>query len=72
MTPDSDVPPDPEGPEILPARRRRPRRGGRHRGAESFALPPDAPTLIVAVPGPLAAGVQAATQGLPGAPAGPS
>jgi len=51
VNPDSEAPLDNTGPEGLPARRRRPRRGGRHRGAESFALPPDAPPLILAVPG---------------------
>lgn len=50
MTPHSEAPPDGGGPEILPTRRRS-RRGGRHRGAESFALPSDAPALILAVPG---------------------
>ncbi|WP_233510525.1 sirohydrochlorin chelatase [Actinomadura craniellae] len=49
MTIDSS--PDPEGPGNLPVRRRA-RRSGRHRGAESFALPPDAPALVLAVPGP--------------------
>ncbi|WP_245974502.1 sirohydrochlorin chelatase [Thermomonospora umbrina] len=75
MTPDSDVPPENEGPELLPARRRRPRRGGRHRGAESYALPPGAPALIVAVPGPSAPPVPVVTPpdltGGPGAPGFP-
>lgn len=55
MTPDNEAPPGNGGQGGLPARRRRSRRGGRHRGAESFALPPDAPTLVLAVPGALSA-----------------
>lgn len=42
---------DNDAPDALPVRRRRGRRGGRHRGAESFALPADAPALVLAVPG---------------------
>ncbi|WP_067455140.1 sirohydrochlorin chelatase [Actinomadura macra] len=38
--------------EALPSRRRRTPRGGRHRGDESFLLPPGSPTLVLAVPGP--------------------
>ncbi|SEF82260.1 Sirohydrochlorin ferrochelatase [Thermomonospora echinospora] len=68
VTPDSEVPLDNMGPEVLPARRRRPRPGGRHRGAESFALPPDSPPLILAVPGALDASVPPVPPGRPGAP----
>jgi sirohydrochlorin ferrochelatase len=42
VTPDNDV------PQPLPARRRRTRPGGRHRGGDSFAVPSDAPALILA------------------------
>jgi sirohydrochlorin ferrochelatase len=45
VTPDNDV------PQPLPARRRRTRPGGRHRGADSFAVPSDAPALILAAHG---------------------
>ncbi|WP_121436852.1 sirohydrochlorin chelatase [Actinomadura pelletieri] len=38
-------------PDALPSRRRRAPRGGRHRGDESFLLPPGLPTLVLAVPG---------------------
>ena len=53
MTPDSDATPQANAPNApLPARRRRTRPGGRHRGADSFAVPSDAPPLVLAVPGP--------------------
>ncbi len=53
MTPDSDATPEANAPYApLPARRRRTRPGGRHRGADSFAVPADAPPLVLAVPGP--------------------
>ncbi|TYK48988.1 sirohydrochlorin chelatase [Actinomadura decatromicini] len=44
--------PESQAPEALPSRRRRAPRGGRHRGDESFLLPPNSPTLVLAVPGP--------------------
>ncbi|MFI6521752.1 sirohydrochlorin chelatase [Spirillospora sp. NPDC050679] len=37
--------------EALPSRRRRTPRGGRHRGDESFLLPPGSPALVLAAPG---------------------
>ncbi|MEU5990976.1 hypothetical protein ABZ806_18545 [Spirillospora sp. NPDC047418] len=43
--------PDSQASEALPSRRRRAPRGGRHRGDESFLLPPGSPTLVLAVPG---------------------
>ncbi|SFO64916.1 Sirohydrochlorin ferrochelatase [Actinomadura madurae] len=46
------VSPESQAPEALPSRRRRTPRGGRHRGDESFLLPPGSPTLVLAVPGP--------------------
>lgn len=45
------VSPDSQASEALPSRRRRAPRGGRHRGDESFLLPPGSPTLVLAVPG---------------------
>ncbi|WP_030164853.1 sirohydrochlorin chelatase [Spirillospora albida] len=42
---------DSQASEALPSRRRRTPRGGRHRGDESFLLPPGSPTLVLAVPG---------------------
>ncbi|QKG25748.1 hypothetical protein [Actinomadura verrucosospora] len=44
--------PESQASEALPSRRRRAPRGGRHRGDESFLLPPGSPALILAVPGP--------------------
>ncbi|MFI0373084.1 sirohydrochlorin chelatase [Actinomadura sp. 1N219] len=44
--------PESQASEALPSRRRRAPRGGRHRGDESFLLPPGSPTLVLAVPGP--------------------
>ncbi|MFC0037475.1 hypothetical protein [Actinomadura rayongensis] len=44
--------PESQASEALPSRRRRTPRGGRHRGDESFLLPPDSPALVLAVPGP--------------------
>ncbi|WP_019633194.1 sirohydrochlorin chelatase [Actinomadura atramentaria] len=44
--------PESQASEALPSRRRRAPRGGRHRGDESFLLPPDSPALVLAVPGP--------------------
>jgi sirohydrochlorin ferrochelatase len=53
VTPDSDATPEANAQYApLPARRRRTRPGGRHRGADSFAVPSDAPPLVLAVPGP--------------------
>lgn len=49
VTQDSDAP----GP--LPARRRRARRSGRHRGEGAFAIPPDSSALVLAAPGPAGA-----------------
>ncbi|MCP2340050.1 sirohydrochlorin chelatase [Actinomadura rupiterrae] len=46
MTPES------QASEALPSRRSRALRGGRHRGDESFLLPPGSPALVLAVPGP--------------------
>ncbi|NVI91944.1 hypothetical protein HUX53_32925, partial [Actinomadura sp. BRA 177] len=43
--------PESQASEALPSRRRRAPRGGRHRGDESFLLPPGSPTLVLAVPG---------------------
>ncbi|MFF5259005.1 sirohydrochlorin chelatase [Actinomadura viridis] len=43
--------PESQASEALPSRRRRPPRGGRHRGDESFLLPPGSPALVLAVPG---------------------
>ncbi|GAA2122566.1 hypothetical protein [Actinomadura napierensis] len=43
--------PESQASEALPSRRRRAPRGGRHRGDESFLLPPGSPALILAVPG---------------------
>ncbi|GAA4088015.1 hypothetical protein GCM10022214_55430 [Actinomadura miaoliensis] len=43
--------PETQASEALPSRRRRTPRGGRHRGTESFVLPPGAPPLVLAVPG---------------------
>ncbi|MFA1544740.1 sirohydrochlorin chelatase [Actinomadura chokoriensis] len=43
--------PESQASEALPSRRRRTPRGGRHRGDESFLLPPGSPTLVLAVPG---------------------
>ncbi|WP_344905015.1 hypothetical protein [Actinomadura meridiana] len=43
--------PESQASDALPSRRRRAPRGGRHRGDESFLLPPGAPTLVLAVPG---------------------
>ncbi|MFC5752049.1 sirohydrochlorin chelatase [Actinomadura rugatobispora] len=43
--------PESQASEALPSRRRRTPRGGRHRGDESFKLPPGSPTLVLAVPG---------------------
>jgi hypothetical protein len=51
VTPHSEAPLDNSGSERLPVRRRRTLRGGRHRGAESFVLPPGCSPLILAVPG---------------------
>ncbi len=45
------VSPESQASEALPSRRRRTPRGGRHRGDESFLLPPGSPTLVLAVPG---------------------
>ncbi|CNE96018.1 Uncharacterized conserved protein [Mycobacterium tuberculosis] len=45
------VSPESQASEALPSRRRRAPRGGRHRGDESFLLPPGSPTLVLAVPG---------------------
>ncbi|MFI0452564.1 sirohydrochlorin chelatase [Actinomadura sp. 6N118] len=47
--------PESQASEALPSRRRRAPRGGRHRGAESYLLPPGSPALILAAPGPAAA-----------------
>ncbi|XRQ04186.1 sirohydrochlorin chelatase [Actinomadura welshii] len=44
--------PESQASEALPSRRRRTPRGGRHRGDESFLLPPGSPALVLAVPGP--------------------
>ncbi|MBW8486220.1 sirohydrochlorin chelatase [Actinomadura parmotrematis] len=44
--------PESQASEALPSRRRRAPRGGRHRGDESFLLPPGSPALVLAVPGP--------------------
>lgn len=46
------VSPESQASEALPSRRRRTPRGGRHRGDESFLLPPGSPTLVLAVPAP--------------------
>lgn len=46
------VSPESQASEALPSRRRRTPRGGRHRGDESFLLPPGSPTLVLAVPSP--------------------
>ncbi|XVQ12926.1 sirohydrochlorin chelatase [Spirillospora sp. CA-255316] len=43
--------PESQASEALPSRRRRTPRGGRHRGDESFKLPPGSPALVLAVPG---------------------
>ncbi|WP_067807069.1 sirohydrochlorin chelatase [Actinomadura formosensis] len=43
--------PESQAPEALPSRRRRTPRGGRHRGDESFLLPPGSPALVLAVSG---------------------
>ncbi|MBB4777123.1 sirohydrochlorin chelatase [Actinomadura livida] len=43
--------PESQASEALPSRRRRTPRGGRHRGDESFLLPPGSPALVLAVPG---------------------
>ncbi|MDL4771911.1 MULTISPECIES: sirohydrochlorin chelatase [Thermomonosporaceae] len=43
--------PESQASEALPSRRRRIPRGGRHRGDESFLLPPGSPALVLAVPG---------------------
>ncbi|MFB4311645.1 sirohydrochlorin chelatase [Actinomadura sp. GTD37] len=43
--------PESQASDALPSRRRRTPRGGRHRGDESFLLPPGSPALILAVPG---------------------
>ncbi|MGK5551963.1 sirohydrochlorin chelatase [Actinomadura kijaniata] len=43
--------PESQASEALPSRRRRALRGGRHRGDESFLLPPGSPALVLAVPG---------------------
>ncbi|GAA2419229.1 hypothetical protein GCM10010191_32820 [Actinomadura vinacea] len=43
--------PESQASEALPSRRRRTPRGGRHRGDESFKLPPGSPVLVLAVPG---------------------
>ena len=45
------VSPESQASEALPSRRRRTPRGGRHRGDESFKLPPGSPALVLAVPG---------------------
>ncbi len=45
------VSPESQASEALPSRRRRTPRGGRHRGDESFLLPPGSPALVLAVPG---------------------
>jgi sirohydrochlorin ferrochelatase len=45
------VSPESQASEALPSRRRRTLRGGRHRGDESFLLPPGSPALVLAVPG---------------------
>ncbi len=45
------VSPESQAPEALPSRRRRTPRGGRHRGDESFLLPPGSPALVLAVSG---------------------
>ncbi|MBO2450361.1 hypothetical protein J4573_24885 [Actinomadura barringtoniae] len=42
--------PDSQASEALPSRRRRSPRGGRHRGEESFLLPPGSPAMVLAVP----------------------
>ncbi|MEU5881887.1 hypothetical protein [Spirillospora sp. NPDC047279] len=47
--------PESQASEALPSRRRRTPRGGRHRGAESYLLPPGSPVLILAAPGPAGA-----------------
>ncbi|MQY03371.1 sirohydrochlorin chelatase [Actinomadura macrotermitis] len=44
--------PESQASEALPSRRRRTPRGGRHRGDESFLLPPGSPALVLAVPAP--------------------
>ncbi|TDC57788.1 hypothetical protein E1281_03700 [Actinomadura sp. KC345] len=55
--------PESQASEALPSRRRRTPRGGRHRGDESFLLPPGSPTLVLAVPGPARhAGTEIATE----------
>ncbi|SNS05214.1 Sirohydrochlorin ferrochelatase [Actinomadura mexicana] len=57
------VSPESQASEALPSRRRRTPRGGRHRGDESFLLPPGSPTLVLAVPGPARrAGTDLATE----------
>ncbi|WP_395106753.1 sirohydrochlorin chelatase [Actinomadura sp. SCN-SB] len=43
--------PESQASQALPSRRRRAPRGGRHRGDESFLLPPGSPALVLAVPG---------------------
>ncbi|GAA2601431.1 hypothetical protein GCM10010411_38890 [Actinomadura fulvescens] len=55
--------PESQASEALPSRRRRTPRGGRHRGAESYLLPPGSPALILAAPGPATApGAAVATE----------
>jgi sirohydrochlorin ferrochelatase len=46
---------DSQTPDPLPARRRRSRRSGRHRGSDAFAIPSDSPALVLATPGPAGA-----------------
>jgi len=57
------VSPESQASEALPSRRHRVPRGGRHRGDESFLLPPSSPTLVLAVPGPARrAGIEIAAE----------
>lgn len=56
------VSPESQASEALPSRRRRTPRGGRHRGDESFLLPPGSPALVLAVPGPRRPGTEIADE----------
>ncbi|MFD0900853.1 sirohydrochlorin chelatase [Actinomadura sediminis] len=54
--------PESQASEALPSRRRRTPRGGRHRGDESFLLPPGSPALVLAVPGARRPGTEIADE----------